>query len=73
MKVTEGRCGQVRATEGQHDTWINWIQLKPFELLGGGDLAVDAPRDRAGALFEKLDSHWRIARCHAEKKCQRMR
>ena len=21
-----------------------------------------------GALFEKLDSHWRIARCHAQKK-----
>ena len=22
---------------------------------------MDAPRDRAGALFEKLDAHWRTA------------
>lgn len=38
-------------------------ELSIFELNTriGGDLAVDAPRDRAGALFEKLDAHWRTA------------
>eukprot|EP00435_Cladocopium_sp_Y103_P049506 s1543_g14.t5 len=35
-------------------------ELSIFELNTriGGDLAVDAPRDRACALFEKLDAHW---------------
>lgn len=27
-------------------------------MLRGGDLAVDAPRDRARELFEQLDAHW---------------
>ncbi|CAE7945436.1 unnamed protein product, partial [Symbiodinium sp. KB8] len=35
-------------------------QLSIFELNTriGGDLAVDAPRDRARALLEKLDEHF---------------
>ena len=27
-------------------------------MFPGGDLAVDAPRDRARALLEKLDEHF---------------
>ena len=30
-----------------------------LRLKSGGDLAVDAPRDRARALLEKFDEHFR--------------
>ncbi|CAK9045762.1 unnamed protein product [Durusdinium trenchii] len=38
-------------------------ELRIFELNTriGGDLAVDAPRERARRLFEKLDAHWCIS------------